>query len=374
MRILFKEMEKYNPQKVEKKWQQIWEKENAFKSEEGKPNKRYVLEMFPYPSGNIHMGHVRNYTIGDAIARYLKMKGANILHPMGWDAFGLPAENAAIKHKIHPAVWTYKNIENMKRQLKMLGLSYDWDREIATCDPDYYKWNQWIFLKMLERGIAYRKSATVNWCPSCETVLANEQVIEGRCWRCDTPIVQKEIPSWYLKITAYADRLLEDLKKLEGKWPERVLSQQRNWIGRSEGAEIIFKVSDLNEEIVVFTTRPDTLFGVTFIVLAPEHELTLELAKGTPQEEKVKEFVNRIKAMPVEERRRVKEKEGTFVGRYAIHPLTGDLIPIWTANYVLAEYGTGAIMAVPAHDERDYEFATKYGLPIRQVIKPKEEG
>jgi len=366
--------ERYNPNEIEKKWQRIWEEEKAFKSTEGKPNKKYVLEMFPYPSGNIHMGHVRNYTIGDAIARYLKMRGANILHPMGWDAFGLPAENAAIKHKIHPAEWTYKNIENMKRQLKMLGLSYDWDREIATCDPDYYRWNQWIFLKMLEKGIAYRKSATVNWCPSCETVLANEQVIEGRCWRCDSEVVQKEIPSWYLKITAYADRLLEDLEKLKGKWPERVIAQQRNWIGKSEGAEIIFKVPETGDEIVVFTTRPDTLFGVTFLVLAPEHPLTVKLAEGTPQEEKVKGFVERIKRMPVEERRRgIKEKEGVFVGRYAEHPLTGDLIPVWTANYVLAEYGTGAIMAVPAHDERDYEFATKYGLPIKVVIEPKGE-
>jgi leucyl-tRNA synthetase len=363
-------VEKYNPQAIEEKWQKIWEENKAFEASEGKPEKVYVLEMFPYPSGNIHMGHVRNYTIGDAIARYLRMRGKNVLHPMGWDAFGLPAENAAIKNKIHPAIWTKRNIENMKRQLKRLGFSYDWDREITTCEPDYYKWNQWIFLKMFEKGLIYRKKAPVNWCPSCKTVLANEQVIEGKCWRCDTQVIQKEIPSWFIKITAYAERLLDDLKILEGKWPERVLTQQKNWIGKSEGAEIVFKVLDKEKEIVVFTTRPDTIFGVSFLVLAPEHPLTLELAKGTPMEQQVKNFIEKIKKMPVEERRKVKEKEGVFIGRYAIHPLTEELIPIWTANYVLYEYGTGAIMAVPAHDERDYEFAIKYGLPIKTVVIP----
>ncbi len=353
----------YKPQEIEAKWQRIWEEQGLFKAkEEGK--KIYVLEMFPYPSGRIHMGHVRNYTIGDAIARFLRFKGYSVLHPMGWDAFGLPAENAAIKHGVHPADWTYENIAYMKRQLKSLGFSYDWDREIATCDPEYYKWNQWIFLKFLEHGLAYRKSAEVNWCPNDETVLANEQVIDGRCWRCGTPIVRKEVPSWYLKITAYAERLLEDLKELEGKWPERVIAQQRNWIGRSEGAVLKFFVEDT--PIEVFTTRPDTVFGATFVVLAPEHPLTLKLAKNP----EVKAFVERMKQKSTRERGIEEEKEGVFLGVYAVNPATGEKIPVWTANYVLYEYGTGAIMCVPAHDQRDYEFAVKYGLPIRQVIKP----
>ena len=283
---------------------------------------------------------------------------------MGWDAFGLPAENAAIKQGVHPADWTYENIAYMKKQLKSLGFSYDWDREIATCDPEYYKWNQWIFLKFLEHGLAYRKSAEVNWCPNDETVLANEQVIDGRCWRCGTPIVRKEVPSWYLKITAYAERLLEDLKELEGKWPERVIAQQKNWIGRSEGALLKFFVEDT--AIEVFTTRPDTVFGATFVVLAPEHPLTLKLAKSP----EVKAFVERMKQKSTRERGIEEEKEGVFLGVYAVNPATGEKIPVWTANYVLYEYGTGAIMCVPAHDQRDYEFAIKYGLPIKQVIKP----
>jgi len=310
------------------------------------------------------MGHVRNYTIGDAIARFLRFKGYSVLHPMGWDAFGLPAENAAIKQGVHPADWTYENIAYMKKQLKSLGFSYDWDREIATCDPEYYKWNQWIFLKFLEHGLAYRKSAEVNWCPNDETVLANEQVIDGRCWRCGTPIVRKEVPSWYLKITAYAERLLEDLKELEGRWPERVIAQQKNWIGRSEGALLKFFVEDT--AIEVFTTRPDTVFGATFVVLAPEHPLTLKLAKSP----EVKAFVERMKQKSTRERVIEEEKEGVFLGVYAVNPATGEKIPVWTANYVLYEYGTGAIMCVPAHDQRDYEFAIKYGLPIKQVIKP----
>jgi leucyl-tRNA synthetase len=360
--VIIKLME-YKPQEIEAKWQRIWEEQGLFRAkEEGK--KVYVLEMFPYPSGRIHMGHVRNYTIGDAIARFLRFKGYSVLHPMGWDAFGLPAENAAIKHGVHPADWTYENIAYMKRQLKSLGFSYDWDREIATCDPEYYKWNQWIFLKFLEHGLAYRKSAEVNWCPNDETVLANEQVIDGRCWRCGTPIVRKEVPSWYLKITAYAERLLEDLKELEGKWPERVIAQQRNWIGRSEGALLKFFVEDT--PIEVFTTRPDTVFGATFVVLAPEHPLTLKLAKSP----EVKAFVERMKQKSTRERGIEEEKEGVFLGVYATNPATGEKIPVWTANYVLYEYGTGAIMCVPAHDQRDYEFAIKYGLPIKQVIKP----
>lgn len=360
--VIIKLME-YKPQEIEAKWQRIWEEQGLFRAkEEGK--KVYVLEMFPYPSGRIHMGHVRNYTIGDAIARFLRFKGYSVLHPMGWDAFGLPAENAAIKHGVHPADWTYENIAYMKRQLKSLGFSYDWDREIATCDPEYYKWNQWIFLKFLEHGLAYRKSAEVNWCPNDETVLANEQVIDGRCWRCGTPIVRKEVPSWYLKITAYAERLLEDLKELEGKWPERVIAQQKNWIGRSEGALLKFFVEDT--PIEVFTTRPDTVFGATFVVLAPEHPLTLKLAKSP----EVKAFVERMKQKSTRERGIEEEKEGVFLGVYATNPATGEKIPVWTANYVLYEYGTGAIMCVPAHDQRDYEFAIKYGLPIKQVIKP----
>lgn len=360
--VIIKLME-YKPQDIEAKWQRTWEEQGLFKAkEEGK--KIYVLEMFPYPSGRIHMGHVRNYTIGDAIARFLRFKGYSVLHPMGWDAFGLPAENAAIKQGVHPADWTYENIAYMKKQLKSLGFSYDWDREIATCDPEYYKWNQWIFLKFLEHGLAYRKSAEVNWCPNDETVLANEQVIDGRCWRCGTPIVRKEVPSWYLKITAYAERLLEDLKELEGKWPERVIAQQKNWIGRSEGALLKFFVEDT--AIEVFTTRPDTVFGATFVVLAPEHPLTLKLAKSP----EVKAFVERMKQKSTRERGIEEEKEGVFLGVYAVNPATGEKIPVWTANYVLYEYGTGAIMCVPAHDQRDYEFAIKYGLPIKQVIKP----
>ena len=391
-------MKAFNPRDIEKKWQKRWEEANIFKAQEGKPDKFYVLEMFPYPSGRIHMGHVRNYTIGDAIARYLRMRGKNVLHPMGWDAFGLPAENAAIKHGIHPAKWTYENIAYMKNQLKMLGFSYDWDREIATCDPEYYKWNQWIFLKMLEKGIAYRKTAEVNWCPHDQTVLANEQVIEGKCWRCGTPIVKKKVPSWFLKITAYADRLLEDLQKLEGKWPSRVIAQQRNWIGRSEGALLRFYVEldepkrfidcipdELRETalrekriyIDVFTTRPDTVFGATFVVLAPEHPLVPVLAcigekLGKVCYEDVEAFVEKMRKMSSRERVLEDKKEGVFLGVYATNPANGERIPVWSANYVLYEYGTGAIMCVPAHDQRDWEFAKKYGLPIKPVVKPEE--
>jgi leucyl-tRNA synthetase len=359
----------YDPQKVEEKWQKVWEEMSLFKANEG-GEKVYVLEMFPYPSGRIHMGHVRNYTIGDVIARFLRFKGYNVLHPMGWDAFGLPAENAAIKQGVHPADWTYENISYMKRQLKRLGFSYDWDREIATCDPEYYRWNQWLFLKFYEKGLAYRKLAEVNWCPNDQTVLANEQVVDGRCWRCSTPVIRKEVPSWYLKITAYAERLLEDLKLLEGKWPERVISQQRNWIGKSEGALIKFYVDDI--PIEVFTTRPDTVFGATFLVLAPEHPLTLELAKRGGKVQEVMSFVQKVKSIPVKERGKEEEKEGVFLGVYATNPANGEKLPVWSANYVLYEYGTGAIMAVPAHDQRDYEFALKYQLPIKYVVRPSE--
>jgi leucyl-tRNA synthetase len=363
-------MEKsYNPRDIEQKWQRLWEELGVFKVEEGE-NKVYVLEMFPYPSGRIHMGHVRNYTIGDALARFLRMKGKRVLHPMGWDAFGLPAENAALKHGVHPAQWTKENINYMKQQLKSMGFSYDWDREIATCNPEYYKWNQWIFLKLYEKGLVYRKDAEVNWCPNDETVLANEQVIDGKCWRCGTRVIRRNVPSWYIKITDYAERLLEDLKLLEGKWPERVILQQRNWIGRSEGAIIKFYVDEL--PIEVFTTRPDTVFGATFLVLAPEHPLTLTLAKRGGRLKEVEEFVNKMKHMSSRERGTQEEKEGVFLGVYAKNPANGELIPVWTANYVLYEYGTGAIMCVPAHDQRDYEFAQKYNLPIRVVVKPKD--
>ncbi len=363
-------MERYNPHVIEKKWQKIWEEKRIFRTKEKTLNKKYVLEMFPYPSGKIHMGHVRNYTIGDAIARLYMMKGFNVLHPMGWDAFGLPAENAAIKHGIHPAKWTEENISYMKKQLKSMGFSYDWTREIATCHPDYYKWNQWIFLKMYENGIAYRKEATVNWCPHDETVLANEQVIEGKCWRCGTDIVQKNIPSWYLKITAYAERLLKDLEKLKGKWPDKVIVQQKQWIGKSEGAIIKFRVGESIVE--VFTTRPDTVFGATFLILAPEHPLTTVLAKKGGKYKELESFLEKIRSMSTRERNMAKDKEGLFLGVYATNPATEESIPVWSANYVLYEYGTGAIMAVPAHDSRDYEFAIKYKLPIKHVIMPEK--
>ncbi|RMD46415.1 MAG: leucine--tRNA ligase [Aquificota bacterium] len=364
----------YNFKEIEERLLKEWEENKVFKTEE-KPDKEkfYVLEMFPYPSGRIHMGHVRNYAIGDVVNRYLRMKGKNTLHPMGWDAFGMPAENAAIKSGVHPAKWTYENIDYMRKELKRLGFSYDWNREVTTCSPEYYKWNQWIFLKMFEKGIAYRKSAMVNWCPHDMTVLANEQVIEGRCWRCDTPVVQKEIPSWFLRITDYAEVLLDDLEELKGKWPEAVLTMQKNWIGKSIGATIRFPIEDSTSYLEVFTTRPDTVFGVTFMALAPEHPLAIELAKGTEQEEDVEAFVNKYLTMSTRERNIVDEKEGVFTGRYAINPMTGEKVPIWIANYILWGYGTGAIMAVPAHDERDHEFAKKYGIPIKPVIKPVDK-
>ena len=366
---------KYNPQEIEKKWQKRWEEEKAFKAQPSDKPKFYCLEMFPYPSGKIHMGHVRNYSIGDVIARFKRMAGFSVLHPMGWDAFGLPAENAAIKSGVHPREWTLSNIENMKEELKRLGFSYDWDREVTTCLPDYYKWNQWIFIKMFEKGLAYRAKASVNWCPSCQTVLANEQVDdEGRCWRCGTQVEQKEIDSWFLKITQYAEELLKDLELLKGKWPEPVITMQKNWIGKSVGAKMEFEVPEKGEKIEVFTTRPDTLFGVSYVVLAPEHPLTLKLAEGTEQEEQVKAFVEKMKK--TEKRKRESgelEKEGVFLGVYAVHPLTGEKVPVYSANFVLTDYGTGAVMAVPAHDQRDFEFAKKYGLPIKVVITPKGE-
>ena len=363
--------EKYNPHEIESKWQQTWVETKAFTTEINRQRPEYyVLEMFPYPSGNLHMGHVRNYSIGDVVARFKSMQGFNVLHPMGWDAFGMPAENAAIKNGIHPATWTWENIANMRRQQQELGLSYDWAREVATCHPNYYKWTQWLFQLFYKRGLAYKKKAAVNWCHDCNTVLANEQVVDGQCWRCDTVVVKKELEQWFFKITDYADRLLADLKELKG-WPDRVKTMQENWIGRSEGAEFSFAVPALNERISVYTTRHDTVFGVTYIVLAPEHRLVEHLIAGKPTEANVRQFVERIRNMSEVNRTSTDtEKEGLFTGEYAIHPFTGEQIPIWVANYVLVEYGTGAVMGVPAHDERDWQFATKYQLPKQVVIKP----
>lgn len=365
---------KYNPHEIEAKWQARWEEAKVFQVEmDRRRPKYYLLEMFPYPSGRIHMGHVRNYSIGDVMARFRRMQGYNVLHPMGWDAFGLPAENAAIEQKVHPAVWTFQNIDFMRSQLKRLGYSYDWSREFATCTPDYYKWNQWVFLKMYERGLAYRKKAFVNWCPSCNTVLANEQVEAGLCWRCGSEVTQKELEQWFLRITAYAEELLKGCEELAGAWPERVLTMQTNWIGKSYGAEVDFPVVGSQENIRIFTTRQDTLYGATFMVLAPEHPMVKSLCKGTSREEEVLRFVERQSRIDRFMREAEStEKEGVFTGRYAINPLTREEIPIWVANFVLMEYGTGAIMAVPAHDQRDLDFARKYGLPVRVVIKPPE--
>ncbi|MBT8762686.1 leucine--tRNA ligase [Desulfohalobiaceae bacterium Ax17] len=364
----------YNPQEIEQKWQEIWEKEKYFQvtHKDDRP-KYYVLEMFPYPSGRIHMGHVRNYSIGDVVARLKRMQGYNVLHPMGWDAFGLPAENAAIKRNVHPAKWTYENIDYMREELKRLGYSYDWSRELATCHPKYYKWEQLFFLKFLEKGLVYRKKSPVNWCPKCQTVLANEQVEEGLCWRCDSLVEQKELEQWFLRITDYAEELLDFLPKLSSGWPERVLTMQRNWIGKSEGMEIDFSVDGMDESITVFTTRQDTLYGATFMSLAPEHPLVEKLIQGTDQEQDVRAFIQKVAQMDRTVRSSEDlEKEGVFTGRYCINPVTGIKMPIYVANFVLVEYGTGAVMAVPAHDQRDFEFARKYNLPIKVVIQPED--
>lgn len=367
-------MKTYDFSSIEKKWQSIWNERQVFKAvmDPSRP-KYYVLEMFPYPSGKLHMGHVRNYSIGDVVARIKRATGYNVLYPMGWDAFGLPAENAAIKAHVHPAEWTYSNIRQMRSQLKALGYSYDWNREIATCHPDYYRWEQKVFLEMMDRGLAYRKSSFVNWCPSCQTVLANEQVEDGTCWRCGDTVIQRELVQWFLRITAYAQSLLDDLSQLEGHWPEKVITMQRNWIGRSEGARVRFPlekpIGDI-KEIEVFTTRPDTLWGVTFMSLAAEHPLAVKLAEGTGRETEVEAFANRVRSED-----RIKrtsddyEKEGIFTGAYVINPVNGRRVPIYIANFVLMDYGTGAVMAVPAHDQRDFDFAKKYGLPIEVVIQ-----
>ncbi|MFH1001624.1 MAG: leucine--tRNA ligase, partial [bacterium] len=366
--------DRYNFSEVEKKRREYWVKNNFFKScVDYKKPKYYVLEMFPYPSGEPHMGHVKNYVIGDVVARYKHSQGYNILHPMGWDAFGLPAENAAIKNKIHPSIWTKTNIQKMKNTLTNMSISYDWDREIATCDPDYYKWTQWMFLQLYKKGLAYKKKAVVNWCPSCNVVLANEQVIDGKCWRCDTEVVKKELSQWFFKITEYAQRLLDDIECLE-EWPEKVLTMQRNWIGRSEGARIEFPIKGSDKTIPVFTTRPDTLYGATYFLLSPEHPLVEEIIKDSPYEDKVHNFKKKVsKESAIDRVSGVLEKKGCFTGKYVINPLNDEEIPIWLANYVLMDYGTGAVMAVPAHDQRDFEFAKKYNLPIRIVIQPKNK-
>jgi len=362
---------KYDPDVVETKWQRFWEDEKIFKAEkDSAKQKYYLLEMFPYPSGSLHMGHVRNYSIGDVVARFKMMRGLNVLHPMGWDAFGMPAENAAIKNRSHPAIWTMQNINHMRGQLKRMGFSYDWDRELATCHPEYYRWEQWLFVRMLEKGLVYRKKSIVNYCEPCQTVLANEQVEAGCCWRCGTPVVQREQQGWFFKITNYAEELLEWCDRLTG-WPEKVLTMQRNWIGRSRGARIFFDREDGGGSIEVFTTRPDTLHGATFMSLAPEHPLCLELSKGTSQEKQVREFINRVLTQDWQSRMgEDAEKEGVFTGAYCVNPLTGRRMPVYVANFVLFDYGTGAVMAVPAHDQRDFEFARKYKLPIVVVIQP----
>jgi leucyl-tRNA synthetase len=352
--------ERYDPQKVELKWQKYWAYKELYKTELDPSKKKfYCLEMFPYPSGEIHMGHVRNYAIGDVIARYKRMRGYNVLHPMGWDAFGLPAENAAIKHSVHPSEWTHKNIDNMKKQLNRMGLSYDWEREVTTCSPEYYKWNQWFFLKMLENRLAYRKYSYVNWCPACATVLANEQVIDGKCWRCDSTVIQKKLEQWFFKITQYAEELLQCCDELKG-WPERVVLMQKNWIGKGEGVEVDFPIEGMNDKLRIFTTRPDTLFGVTFMCIAPGHPLSEKLILQDYDDD----TLEALKARYGEE----EEKVGLFTGSHAVNPLNGDRVPVYIANFVLMEYGTGAIMSVPAHDQRDFEFAKKYDLPIKVVI------
>ncbi len=373
-------MTQYLPGNIETKWQAFWDKEQSFACthKSDKP-KYYLLEMLPYPSGNIHMGHVRNYSIGDVVARFKRMQGFNVLHPMGWDALGLPAENAAIKNNTHPAAWTFSNIKNMRTQLRRLGYSYDWNREVATCVPEYYRWEQLFFLKMLEKGLIYRKKAPQNWCPDCHTVLANEQVIEGLCWRCDSAVEQKELAQWFVRITAYAEELLADLDKLHKGWPERVIAMQHNWIGKSHGAEITFPlaksitVEDKEYKgIDVFTTRPDTVFGVSFMTLAPEHPLVDALITGTKDEAKVRAFIERIRNMDrIDRQSETLEKEGIATGAHCIHPFTGKEVPIWLGNFVLADYGTGAVMGVPAHDQRDFEFAKKYGLSFIPVIQPE---
>ena len=366
-------MEKYSPQSIEKKWQSKWLAENVYKTEmDPEKPKYYSLEMFPYPSGNLHMGHVRNYSIGDVLARYKTMEGFNVIHPMGFDAFGMPAENAAIKHGVKPSDWTYSNMDNMKRQQREMGLSYDWDRAVATCSPDYYRWTQWLFQLFYKRGLAYKKKAYVNWCETCGTVLANEQVIEGKCWRCDSDVVKKDLSQWFLKITDYADVLLKDLDLLKG-WPERVKIMQENWIGRSEGLEFSLDVPELGEKIAAYTTRPDTVYGITFLALAAEHPLIERICQNNPKAEEIRAFCKKAQNQSEMERTSSEsEKEGIFTGLYAINPFNGNKVEIWVTNYVLAEYGTGAVIGVPSEDQRDWMFATKYNLNIIITLQPKD--
>lgn len=372
--------EKYAPHEIEAKWQKYWEENKTFKVEMDKDKpKSYVLEMFPYPSGNLHMGHVRNYSIGDVIARFRTMKGFNVLHPMGWDSFGMPAENAAIKHNIPPKKWTLENIANMTRQLKALGLSYDWDREVTTCKEDYYKWTQWFFELFYKRGLAVKKESAVNWCDTCNTVLANEQVIDGKCWRCDHEVVKKDLSQWFFKITDYADELLKDLDLLPG-WPERVKTMQHNWIGRSEGLEFSFEIPALNDTVAVYTTRPDTAYGVTFMALAAEHPLIKKICENNPKADEINAFCERVRNQSeIERTSSESEKEGVFTGVYCINPFTGRKVEIWVTNYVLYDYGTGAVMGVPTGDQRDWMFADKYGIekivticPIGKELKLEE--
>lgn len=372
-------MNEYNPHDIEPRWQKVWAEEKLYEvTEDTSKPKRYVLEMFPYPSGDIHMGHVSNYTYGDVVARYWRMRGYEVLHPMGWDAFGLPAENAAIKHHSHPAKWTYANIDTQKASFKRMGFSFDWNRTVVACDPDYYRWGQWIFLKFWERGLVERRNSPVNWCPDCATVLANEQVIEGRCWRCDSEVEKRDLTQWYYKITDYAQELLDDLDQLEG-WPDRVKQQQANWIGRSEGAQVDFALCDLegnptDETITVFTTRADTLFGCSFFVLAPEYAGLEALVAGTEYEKSVMEFAEAAKKVSALERAQGdRDKHGIFTGRYVVNPVNGEKVPIWVADYVVADYGTGAVMAVPCGDQRDFEFARKYDLPIIPIILSEDD-
>ena len=372
-------MKEYNPHEIEPRWQKVWAETGAHKATEdtSKP-KRYVLEMFPYPSGDIHMGHVRNYTIGDVTARYYAMRGYDVLHPMGWDAFGLPAENAAIKHNSHPAKWTYANIETQKASFKRMGFSYDWDRTVVACDPEYYRWGQWIFLQMYKRGLVERRNSPVNWCPNCKTVLANEQVTEGECWRCHGAVEKRDLTQWYYKITDYAQELLDDLDQLKG-WPDPVKQMQANWIGRSEGAEVDFELipaegKDDGQTITVFTTRPDTLFGCSFFLLAPESPLVHDLVCGTEYEAEVMALVEgAAKVSAVERAQGDREKHGAFTGRYVINPVNGEKVPVWVADYIVADYGTGAVMAVPCGDQRDFEFARKYDLPIIPIILGEDD-
>ena len=364
----------YDFQDIEQRWRERWERDGlAAARPDATREKYYVLEMLPYPSGDLHVGHAKNYTIGDAIARSMRMLGYNVLHPMGWDAFGLPAENAAIQRGIAPATWTLSNIANMQRQIRLMGTSYDWSREIATCTPEYYRWNQWLFLRLYERGLAYKREAPVNWCPKDATVLANEQVIDGCCWRCNTPVQRRNLSQWFLRITEYAERLLEGLDGLDG-WPERTRTMQRNWIGKSEGAQFSFAIEGATETVEVFTTRVDTVFGVTFLALAPEHPTVARIKELIAPERaaEIDRFTESLRSKSELERTSLMEKQGLFTGAYAVHPLSGARVPIWVTNYVLAEYGTGAVMGVPAHDERDFDFARKHGLAIVRVVVPSD--